>query len=190
MSTKILRDIEFLLRFWLYPFIYYFRIDQDEAFNVNLAIFLSQLKAFKQSTELSISHTTLNMLSETIYTTDSIIESAQVKASDENNVDFIFNLPTDLFKIRPYISCRLCSDLILATKDDFEAHVQKSAHKCAEDNEKAMSELSRLFPKSVDHNQNVVGGAVVWILFPIFAYTMEFVIWLHYECFSYRIEVT
>lgn len=97
-------EIAFRVRFQWIPF------RQDEAFNVNLAIFLSQLKTFKQNPELSINQATLDMLSDTVYTIDNIIENAPMNGStDRNDVDFIFNLPSDLYKIRPYISCRLCS---------------------------------------------------------------------------------
>lgn len=83
---------------------------QDDSFNVNLAIFLSHLRSYSQREDVSIDRTTVDMLSEAVYTIDRIVSGTKPKPPTENDaVEFIFNLEPEFYKIRPYIACRLCS---------------------------------------------------------------------------------
>lgn len=164
---------------------------QDNSFNVNLAIFLSQLRSYSEREGVPIDRNTVDMLSEAVYTIDRIVSNTNPKPPTENDsVDFIFNLETESYKIRPYIVCRLCSvskslkssplavqksgffssfhsnckngqELILASKADFEAHVQKDVHQRVVQNEKEMAALTKLFPTNAATTQNDMEKAVV-----------------------------
>lgn len=85
-------------------------ITQIESLNINLAVFVSQLRIFSKHNGIPITQKTLDMLSEAIYLIDHIIVNGALEESDEaNDVDFLFNLRADHFKIRPYVACRVCS---------------------------------------------------------------------------------
>lgn len=59
---------------------------------------------------LSVNKRTLDMLSEVIHLIDDVVANSTVaKTQQESDVDFIFNLRSDFYKIRPYIACCLCA---------------------------------------------------------------------------------
>lgn len=89
---------------------------------MNLAIFLSQIRSFTQRKGIEIDENALGMLSSAIFTIDTIISNATIKPTDEkDNVDFIFNLDSNVFNVRPYITCGSCmvSSFWLGFSTDF-----------------------------------------------------------------------
>lgn len=77
---------------------------------MNLAVFLKDLRSICKQKDVAINGKTCDLLLETVSCIETLIGNVKLQdtPSDENEVDFIFDLNEQHFKIRTYILCRLC----------------------------------------------------------------------------------
>lgn len=82
---------------------------QNDLFNVNLAVFLSQLRSYSKHHNLRISQSTSDMMVEVADLFDEIFENSVVKnGQKQNDADFIFKLRSDEYELRTNIICYFC----------------------------------------------------------------------------------
>lgn len=82
-------------------------IDQ---FNIEIGVFLRRLRLYSDRETAKVNEKTHALLLDTIDCIDKLIANSEMVGADtnNNNVDFLFDLNEQHFDLRQYIMCRLC----------------------------------------------------------------------------------
>ncbi|XP_031626613.1 uncharacterized protein LOC116342931 [Contarinia nasturtii] len=105
-------------------------MDQTSSLSFEVSIFLRNLRAYANQTNLQIDRKTSGMLSDTLKCVGDLLANSTVvnSAHGSNEMDFLFDLDERCFELRRNIVCRLCIETLPITKEDFEAHTRKVSH--------------------------------------------------------------
>lgn len=86
-----------------------FKMDVNQI-NIEVAVFLKQLRIFSEQNNTQIDEKTAEMLLDIVVNIDKLIANAEmVRTISSDNVNFVFDLNEQHFDLRHYIMCRLCS---------------------------------------------------------------------------------
>lgn len=79
-------------------------------FNIEIGVFLRRLRLYSDRKMVKVNEKTHALLLDTIDCIDKLIANSEMDGADtnNNNVDFLFDLNEQHFDLRQYIMCRLC----------------------------------------------------------------------------------
>lgn len=78
--------------------------------NIQIGVFVRQLRSCSNQKLIEINDKTVDLLMEITRLSDKLMANAKVTPrTDNDNVNFIFDLDETHFEIRQFITCRLCA---------------------------------------------------------------------------------
>lgn len=86
---------------------------QIEGLNIEIAVFLRYLRSLIGRRKVQINRKTVELFSRTVLSIDDLVANAIINEdtndnTDDDDVDFLFHLDDNQYKLRRYIMCTLC----------------------------------------------------------------------------------